>query len=254
MTLTGNIAKTSGMEFDQLQLFWDEVQNRYSSVGPHVYFFPEVDSTNSEGKRRVEQFLKNQVQRPFPATVLLAGTQTHGKGQAGRTWLNPVANTSLLQTLLVQIPVQAQPPLTLRLGLSLWQKLSQAFPDLKLSLKAPNDLYLDDKKLGGLLVEGISQGDQHFLIVGLGLNLFSQPELEIATSLPPTASQQTGLLAATLATVLRDWLRILRSAHAELAAEEQKDLLVALNQWPLLKTAYTQIAPDGTLWDITSIK
>lgn len=53
--------------------------------------------------------------------------------------------------------------------------LQKTWPCLELSFKAPNDLYLKDKKLAGLLMELLSQGSKRAFILGLGLNVFSAP-------------------------------------------------------------------------------
>ena len=54
--------------------------------------------------------------------------------------------------------------------------LKTAFPLVNPKFKAPNDLYLEEKKLAGVLIEFLSQGENSALIVGLGLNVFSHPK------------------------------------------------------------------------------
>ena len=54
--------------------------------------------------------------------------------------------------------------------------LKKTWQDLEISFKAPNDLYLNDKKLAGLLMEVLSQGSKRAFILGLGLNVFKSPK------------------------------------------------------------------------------
>jgi BirA family biotin operon repressor/biotin-[acetyl-CoA-carboxylase] ligase len=115
-------------------------------------------------------------------TVLLAKTQTKGRGQFNRTW-NNAQNPSgqLLVTYAQYFSLAPQPHLTVAIGIALHRSLIQIWPQLDLKLKLPNDLYKEEKKCAGLLVETVSLGNQYHLIIGLGLNVTSYP-LEVTTS------------------------------------------------------------------------
>ena len=73
-------------------------------------------------------------------------------------------------------PHSPQPIMAPLIGLALLKSCQFVWPNLKLSLKAPNDLFLMHKKVAGLLTESIQQGDKHRLIIGLGMNINDHPQ------------------------------------------------------------------------------
>lgn len=123
--------------------------------------------------------------------VLLAKTQTHGRGQFQRSWDNATQSEGqLLVTYSEFYDIAPQPHLTSAIGASLHKSLSRTWPDLPLKLKMPNDLYCLNKKCGGLLVEVVSSGSRFQLIIGLGLNITSYPKgVEIAGALFSTSAE-----------------------------------------------------------------
>ena len=69
-----------------------------------------------------------------------------------------------------------QPTLSPLVGLALYKACSGTWPFLNWNLKAPNDLYISNKKVAGLLIETVTQGDDIRLLVGLGLNVLATPD------------------------------------------------------------------------------
>ena len=56
--------------------------------------------------------------------------------------------------------------------------LKKLNPDLNLKIKWPNDIYLDEKKLGGILVEtSILRGNVNYFLFGVGVNIVSNPKI-----------------------------------------------------------------------------
>lgn len=105
-------------------------------------------------------------------TVLWALTQTNGKGRRGRSW--DANHNSLTFSLILQCSENVVPQtLTLFVGLGLVQQLETLVPNVK--VKWPNDLWIEDKKLGGILTETIRHKKKLWLIVGVGLNINSVP-------------------------------------------------------------------------------
>lgn len=133
----------------------------------HV-FFDEVGSTNDEAKQEAFE-LTNE------AKIYIAGHQTKGRGRGKNLWLDTGSGDNLLSTWSFHLP---QPPQAItgpRIGEAVYKAASAVWPTLEWSLKAPNDLYLGEYKIGGLLVETISQGSFHRLLVGLGMNILNHP-------------------------------------------------------------------------------
>lgn len=110
-------------------------------------------------------------------TVVLADAQTAGRGRMGRTWRSePGAGLWLT---VIERPADASglDVLSLRIGLALAPVLD-AFASSRVRLKWPNDLYLGEKKLAGILVEARwRDGAPEWLAIGVGINLRA-PESE----------------------------------------------------------------------------
>lgn len=101
--------------------------------------------------------------------ALFTERQTHGRGRRGRTWQS-AAGESLIASVLIRpnTPPSQWRLVTLATGVALADALSELAP---VRLKWPNDLFLDGRKLGGILVETQMSGEAGFLVIGFGINL-----------------------------------------------------------------------------------
>lgn len=102
--------------------------------------------------------------------VCITSEQTHGKGQYDRKWISQ-KDTSIILSIRHIFPNNTSlSGLSLVVGLALVDVLEQyGISDLK--LKWPNDVYFEDRKLAGILIENSRQGDYQSVIVGLGVNV-----------------------------------------------------------------------------------
>jgi BirA family biotin operon repressor/biotin-[acetyl-CoA-carboxylase] ligase len=123
-----------------------------------VEVLPEIDSSNSELMRRA------RAGRHEP-TLLVAEGQTAGRGRLGRVWQSQTGD-SLTFSLSLSMAPRDWSGLSLAVGLSLAESLH---PDV--GLKWPNDLWFQDRKLGGILVEAATLGERSQVVVGVGLNI-----------------------------------------------------------------------------------
>ncbi|MEB3214001.1 MAG: biotin--[acetyl-CoA-carboxylase] ligase [Leptolyngbyaceae bacterium] len=109
--------------------------------------------------------------QPTAAPVLIAHEQTHGRGQRARQWLSPPGGLYLSAAIPSRLTLTAQdtPMITLSTACGIAFMLSAA--GVPIQLKWPNDLVVDGKKLGGILIESRLQGDRlSRCIVGVGIN------------------------------------------------------------------------------------
>ncbi len=141
-----------------------------------VEILPEVDSTNSELMRRARS---GQTE----PTLLVAEHQSAGRGRQGRQWSSCTGDALTFSIGMPYAP-QDWSGLSLMVGLVAAQQLH---PDIR--LKWPNDLWWQDRKLGGILVEAASTGGQSHVVVGMGINIrpVSTPE---TLRQPPAAMQE----------------------------------------------------------------
>lgn len=150
---------------------------------PKVYYFDQLDSTNSVAER----LLAERTPTPF---VVVAGSQTAGRGRLGRRWHSPTGGDLYASFAFhPRRPPREMPAITLWFGLAIARFL-KAELGLPVKVKWPNDLLLDDRKLAGMLTEARVDADQiRDLVFGLGLNILSDvdewpPEVRsVATSL-----------------------------------------------------------------------
>lgn len=130
-----------------------------------VEVLPSVDSTSSELMRRVRAGLAEPV-------LLAAEEQTAGRGRLGKGW-HSRAGQSLTFSIALPLAPASWSGLSLAVGVSLAQSLH---PDIR--LKWPNDLWLQQRKLAGILVETASTGDsqaRRSVVIGVGINI-ARPE------------------------------------------------------------------------------
>ncbi len=126
-----------------------------------------TDSTNSQ----LMQKLKDGV-TPEKGAVLVAEAQTAGRGRRGKQWFSPFGcNLYFSMYWQLEQGIQAAMGLSLVVGLAVAKVLQQQW-QLPVRLKWPNDLYIEHKKLGGILVELAGQTHaQCDVVIGLGLNI-----------------------------------------------------------------------------------
>lgn len=123
-----------------------------------VEVMPEIDSSNSELMRRARAGQLEPV-------LLVAERQTAGRGRLGRTWESQSLSSLTFSLGLPLSPIDWS-GLSLAVGLSVVESLH---PSLK--LKWPNDVWLDDRKMAGILIETASAGDRRYAVIGIGINI-----------------------------------------------------------------------------------
>lgn len=204
---------------------------------------PQTTSTNLDAK--------NAAGKENQALVLyVTDEQTAGRGRGDHTWQSPAPGTSLLSTWSLQTRKAPQPILAPAIGLALFKSAQTTWLGHPWSLKAPNDLYLGDKKVAGLLLENIQEGPLHRLLVGLGLNVFSNPQVASSGALSEQISPEE-LTAEVWMQFLDRWLLELTSTMMvstnELSAGQCLGLKTALNLYPKVKTPVAHVQKDGGL-------
>lgn len=145
-------------------------------AGFEVRHYGELDSTNEEAKRLLASDEIRQT------VIIRADCQTAGKGTQGRQWISPagaglyfsivhpfepLSQTS--ESNMAAVPLT--PLFTLAAGVACAETLV-SLTGLTIQLKPINDLYVEDRKLGGILTESlISENRCRALITGIGINI-----------------------------------------------------------------------------------
>ncbi|WP_341659322.1 bifunctional biotin--[acetyl-CoA-carboxylase] ligase/biotin operon repressor BirA [Vibrio sp.] len=151
----------------------------------HVELIPIIDSTN--------QYLLDNINRLDSGSVCLSEYQLKGRGRRGREWISPFGtNLYLSMYWRLDAGMAAAMGLSLVVGVAIVEALEQL--NLKeVKLKWPNDLYYQDRKLAGILVEMSGQaGGAANLIIGMGLNLMMTEQTEGITQPWASLSEVAG--------------------------------------------------------------
>lgn len=162
---------------------------------------PVIDSTN--------QYLLERLNTLSTGFACVAEYQQAGRGRRGRQWFSPFGSNLYLSMYwrLEQGPAAAM-GLSLAIGIVIAQVLREiSGQDIK--VKWPNDLYLNDKKLAGILVEIAGKtGDVAHIVIGMGINLrMHNPNKDIVNQAWSNLGDiDRNLLVAKLLYCLRDAL------------------------------------------------
>ena len=188
----------------------------------HLQHFPAIGSTSTA-------LLEAAAKGAPEGTVYLADEQTAGRGRGGHAW-HSAAGEGLYLSVLVRPTLFLREALLLSLatGLAVSRALAET-TGASIDIRWPNDLMLNKKKLGGILVEtAVEPGDDpplRYAVIGIGLNLHHAafpPELAVlATSL-----RIEKLGPALLRTPLV--IALLRALDLELTELENGDATIAL--------------------------
>lgn len=154
---------------------YEEAQRWAQHNGLLFQAFDETESTNKLAKEQAWWV-------PEPL-IILAKTQTQGRGRGKNTWTD-CGDSSLTMTWSITLEKAPSHLTAPRVGLALFQAATSVWDESNFSLKAPNDLFLNQMKVAGLLVEMVQQGLQRRWIIGLGMNFYESPtELPQSTAI-----------------------------------------------------------------------
>ncbi len=192
------------------------------------WFEPETTSTNTIAK---DSGFKNE-----DSWIYVTNYQSQGRGRNTNSWLNADSKGGqLLVSWCFKLDSAPQPIASPLFGWALYKALNNEF-DLNLSVKAPNDIFANSKKLAGILLESVSQGSKHFICVGVGINVMSKP-LDFS---------EAGSLFEEIGIEIKEdrWFRFLSALNlnlheaalmcqgSEIPTSIANELLLALKKWP----------------------
>ena len=166
-----------------------------------VYVYRSIDSTSNECKRRLSQGEER--------CLVLAGEQTGGRGRRGKSFFSP-GSAGLYMSLAMPMDMS----LSGAVGVTAYAAVCVAsaireVSDRQCGVKWVNDLYLDGKKVCGILSEavaGLEAGDAHSVVIGVGVNLHPSavpPELEHIVGFLDCGAVKNELCASVVSRLLR---------------------------------------------------
>ncbi len=204
-------------------LFADEVQPLATSTcigqaGYHHHL--TLGSTNKEARQLAEAGAPE-------GTLVVSEAQTEGKGRKGRDWISP-SQTGVYATLILRptLPIEDTPLLTLLTAVA----TAEAIKDVtgtSPTIKWPNDILLNGRKVAGILTEVSSDVDRvEFALIGLGLNINTPKNALPKRLLYPATSlaAETGS-PQSRQRILASWLSHFEVEYAGLTTGNRQPLL-----------------------------
>src|SRR4051812_8210297 len=136
-----------------------------NSVGNEIVVVEETESTNDLAWAAAERGARE-------GFVVFAERQTKGRGQYGRRWESaPYLGLSFSVLLRPALSLRESPKLTLELAHNIAAVIGQETGCVP-AMKPPNDIYIGDRKIAGVLVEGRATSEgQYVAVAGIGINV-----------------------------------------------------------------------------------
>ncbi len=191
-------------------------------VGKVLHEFETLDSTNQYAIKLLKE------SSPAEGTIIITYDQYAGKGQARNKWESAPHKNLTFTTILYPkfLPARKQFLLNQVISLSVFDTL-QKYIDKGLSIKWPNDIYVFDKKITGILIQNSLQGSTlQSAIIGVGLNVNQKQFISDAPN-PTSMALETGKIL-DLAIILTTFCQQL----------EQNYLQLKTNQTPQIQERY----------------
>jgi BirA family transcriptional regulator, biotin operon repressor / biotin---[acetyl-CoA-carboxylase] ligase len=218
----------------------DDIKSKIKgSIGKEIFFYEKVGSTNTVASSLAEQVAEG--------AVFLADTQEKGRGRLGRVWLSPLGGNIYMSIILrPQIETKDATLITIMAAVASANALRKT-TGLNISIKWPNDLMCNERKIGGILSElKTDQNGILFSVIGIGINVntdidaFPEDVREIATSVKKEIGRLFSReeIIAEVLNEINNWYMILKSMkRGVLLAEWQrltstlgKEVIVVIGQ------------------------
>jgi len=154
----------------------------------NLLIFQTVDSTNSEALRLANSGAIGNF-------VVVSNLQTGGRGSKGRLWKSIAGNLHASILLDSSVDCKKHPQLSFVIANAVFEALTKLAQEKKINLniqlKWPNDILIDGKKVGGILLESISLLNKNYVVIGMGINIIEAPA---NASFPATSLYDEGLM------------------------------------------------------------
>ena len=157
------------------------------SNAPQIICLDEVDSTNNYAR-----LMADKINSDF---LVVADMQTLGKGRMGRSWSSP-AGTGIFMSLCIkpEIAVEKASMITLVTAISICDAIEELYP-ISSTIKWPNDIVINSKKISGILTEMSSDMDGiKYIISGMGINVNNKEFPDDIKDMASSLLLETGIL------------------------------------------------------------
>lgn len=212
----------------------------------HIEVFKEIDSTNTYAKKllnecgslRNEKSMLSQKALFYSDSIILAESQTAGRGRLGRTFVSPEKTGIYLS--IIKIPkdgIKSPSRLTALSAVAVCRAVKKLYK-VEPCIKWINDIFLNKKKICGILTEGIANFESGMIdaaVIGIGINIENNPEAfkgevsKVAGGILDSSEEKNVSRIELASFIAGEVLNILDSDEA-LAIEEYKKLSFIIGQ------------------------
>jgi len=147
------------------QLSLEKIRNGLETrfMGQRIFYFEEAASTNDLAKELAGKGFEE-------GTLVVAETQTHGRGRLGRRWISPRGGIWFSVILRPAVGSKDAPKIVFMAAVAIAKTIRKMLR-LTAKTKWPNDVLIHNKKVCGLLAETSISGDNiNFVVLGIGIN------------------------------------------------------------------------------------
>jgi BirA family biotin operon repressor/biotin-[acetyl-CoA-carboxylase] ligase len=157
-------------------------QNMVPWLNAPILYLDTTDSTNNYAMQLID------ADKAQSGMTILTRAQTKGKGQRGKAWIDRPGESLLMSLIIVpRHKLEQQFIFSATVATAIAKTLEALSPRWQVNIKWPNDIIINDKKAGGILIENLLRGNNwSYAVIGFGLNVLQKdfgPDLPAATSL-----------------------------------------------------------------------
>ena len=205
------------------------------SIGHTIKYFESIDSTNTQSWNLLEKDSNHGM-------VVITNKQTRGRGRRGTEWFSKENKSLTFSIILLNSKMSSQSLLSLISGLSVIKAIKE-ISGITCGLKWPNDIILNDKKLGGILIEA----NKKATVIGIGinvnekldelnneiknqsisLNIYNQALIKIETLLAHVLNQFEAYCNQNKTEIINDWLEHCIHINKEIKFNNNNGIVMA---------------------------
>ena len=132
--------------------------------------FDSVSSTQDKARELI-----TEGSNPSTPIAIIAKSQTSGRGRYDRVWSSPTGGLYMTMAIPPKKPRETWSQISYIVGISMAEAMLQLDPSVNIRLKWVNDIMINSKKAGGILLEA----DAEHLLIGVGINLKHFDDLDV---------------------------------------------------------------------------
>lgn len=143
------------------------VSKAFGDIGTDILYYETIDSTNKAARIYAAE------NPSCPPTLFISDSQSEGRGRLGRSFYSPKDTGLYMTLLLAREGIFNLPKLTSLCAVVLRECIENTF-GVSTKIKWVNDLYINDKKVSGILAESFIADNKSFVAIGIGVNICTE--------------------------------------------------------------------------------